>query len=41
MLRRDLAATQRTLRPYRLIDQLGVVTIGYRLARRLKPNRAS
>jgi FkbM family methyltransferase len=40
-LRRDLAATQRTLRPYRLIDQLGVVTIGYRLARRLKPNRAS
>ena len=40
-LRRDLAATQRTLRPYRLIDQLGVVTIGYRWARRLKPNRAS
>jgi FkbM family methyltransferase len=40
-LRRDLAETQRTLRPYRLIDQLGVVTIGYRWARRLKPNRAS
>jgi len=40
-LRGDLAATQRMLRPYRLIDQLGVVTIGYRLARRLKPNRAS
>ena len=34
-------ATQRTLRPYRLIDQLGVVTLGYRWARRLKPNRAS
>jgi FkbM family methyltransferase len=40
-LRRELAATQRALRPYRLIDQLGVVTLGYRLARRFKPNRAS
>jgi FkbM family methyltransferase len=40
-LRRELIATQRTLRPYRLIDQLGVVSIGYRWARRLKPNRAS
>jgi FkbM family methyltransferase len=40
-LRSELADTQRTLRPYRLIDQLGVVTIGYRWARRLKPSRAS
>jgi FkbM family methyltransferase len=40
-LRRELIATQRNLRPYRLLDQLGVVSIGYRLARRLKPNRAS
>ena len=40
-LRGNLAATQRILRPYSLIDQLGVVTIGYRWARRLKPNRAS
>jgi FkbM family methyltransferase len=39
-LRQELIATQRTLRPYRLLDQLGVVSIGYRLARRLKPNRA-
>ncbi len=39
-LRRELIATQRCLRPYRLIDQLGVVAIGYRWARRLKPNRA-
>jgi FkbM family methyltransferase len=40
-LQKELKATQRALRPYRLIDQLGVVPIGYRWARRLKPNRAS
>jgi FkbM family methyltransferase len=40
-LGRELIATQRDLRPYRLIDQLGVVTLGYRWARRFKPNRAS
>jgi hypothetical protein len=40
-LRRELIATQRALRPYRLIDQLGVVRIGYRWARRFKRNRAS
>jgi FkbM family methyltransferase len=38
-LRQELIATQRALRPYRLIDQLGVVTLGYRWARRLKPGR--
>jgi FkbM family methyltransferase len=40
-LRRELIATQRSLRPYRLLDRLGIVSIGYRWARRLKPNRAS
>jgi FkbM family methyltransferase len=40
-LRQELIATQRTLRPYRLLDQLGVISTGYRWARRLKPHRAS
>jgi FkbM family methyltransferase len=40
-LRRELIATQQALRPYRLIDRLGVVTRGYRWARRLKPWRPS
>ncbi|MBX6311667.1 MAG: FkbM family methyltransferase [Isosphaeraceae bacterium] len=37
----QLAETQRLLRPYRLIDRLGVVTTGYGWARRWKKRRAS
>jgi FkbM family methyltransferase len=40
-LHQELSSTQRALRPYRMIDQLGVVQIGYRWARRLKSRRAS
>ena len=36
-LSHELIATQRSLRPYRLLDRFGVVAIGYRWARRLKP----
>jgi FkbM family methyltransferase len=36
-----LAMTQTELRPYRLIDRLGVVNAGYGWARRLKRKRAS
>jgi FkbM family methyltransferase len=36
-----LTATQTELRPYRLIDRLGVVKAGYRWARRLKRKLAS
>jgi septal ring factor EnvC (AmiA/AmiB activator) len=35
-LQGQLEATQRQLRPYRLLDCLGVVTIGYGWARRFK-----
>lgn len=35
-LQGQLEATQRQLRPYRLLDCLGVVTVGYGWARRLK-----
>jgi|SRR5579864_1228169 len=37
----QLASTQVELRPYRLIDRLGVVTKGYSLARRIKRKLAS
>lgn len=40
-LHQELIATQRTLRPYRLIDPLGVVALGYRWARRFKSRRTS
>jgi len=36
-----LAATQRELRPYRLIDRLGMVGAGYTWARRIKRQEAS
>jgi hypothetical protein len=36
-----LAAAQRELRPYRLIDRFGVVGSGYALARRIKRKVAS
>jgi FkbM family methyltransferase len=36
----ELTGAQRLLRPYRLIDRLGIVTAGYSLARRIKRNRA-
>jgi len=35
-LQGQLEATQRQLRPYRLLDGLGVITVGYGLARKLK-----
>ena len=35
-LRRQLLATQRGLRPYRLLDRLGLVPRGYGMARRVK-----
>jgi FkbM family methyltransferase len=36
----ELTGAQRLLRPYRLIDRLGIVTASYGLARRIKRNRA-
>ena len=35
-LQGQLEATQRNLRPYRLLDCLGVITVGYGWARKLK-----
>ncbi len=35
-LQGQLEATQRQLRPYRLVDRLGLVTVGYGWARKLK-----